>query len=152
MTSVFHGGRLDAAIAKFGGEREDWLDLSTGINPNSYPVPDISANDWGRLPDNLAMNGLLQVARDYYGVPASTDIVAAGGTQALIQLLPNVLKADRVGIVSPTYAEYQHVWNRAGTNVLELDGPWDIPDGVDGLVLVNPNNPDGRVFKSAGWP
>ena len=29
-----HGGGLDAAVAKFGGAREDWLDLSTGINPS----------------------------------------------------------------------------------------------------------------------
>jgi cobalamin biosynthetic protein CobC len=28
-----HGGGLDAAAAAFGGAREDWLDLSTGINP-----------------------------------------------------------------------------------------------------------------------
>ena len=25
-----HGGGLDAAVAQFGGAREDWLDLSTG--------------------------------------------------------------------------------------------------------------------------
>jgi cobalamin biosynthetic protein CobC len=28
-----HGGGLDAAASAFGGAREDWLDLSTGINP-----------------------------------------------------------------------------------------------------------------------
>ena len=26
-----HGGALDAAVRRFGGRREDWLDLSTGI-------------------------------------------------------------------------------------------------------------------------
>ncbi len=28
-----HGGGLDAAVARSGGARADWLDLSTGINP-----------------------------------------------------------------------------------------------------------------------
>ena len=28
-----HGGNLDVAIARLGGRVEDWIDLSTGINP-----------------------------------------------------------------------------------------------------------------------
>ena len=34
-----HGGNLDAAVARFGGARADWIDLSTGINPQPYPLP-----------------------------------------------------------------------------------------------------------------
>ena len=34
-----HGGGLDAAAAQYGGERSDWLDLSTGINPEYYRIP-----------------------------------------------------------------------------------------------------------------
>ena len=33
----FVGGGLDAAVARHGGSRADWLDLSTGINPDSLP-------------------------------------------------------------------------------------------------------------------
>ena len=33
-----HGGGIDAAAARFGGARVDWLDLSTGINPRPYPL------------------------------------------------------------------------------------------------------------------
>ena len=36
-----HGGGLDVAISKYGGTREQWLDLSTGINPTSYTIPKI---------------------------------------------------------------------------------------------------------------
>ncbi|MGB7432288.1 MAG: threonine-phosphate decarboxylase, partial [Ahrensia sp.] len=30
---IQHGGGLDRAMARYGGARADWLDLSTGINP-----------------------------------------------------------------------------------------------------------------------
>ena len=33
-----HGGRLNAAAARYGIPREQWLDLSTGINPNGWPL------------------------------------------------------------------------------------------------------------------
>ncbi|MCP4822092.1 MAG: threonine-phosphate decarboxylase, partial [Shimia sp.] len=34
-----HGGGIDAAVAQYGGTRDGWLDLSTGINPVPYPLP-----------------------------------------------------------------------------------------------------------------
>jgi cobalamin biosynthetic protein CobC len=46
-----HGGGLDAAAAAFGGAREDWLDLSTGINPVPYPVGHLTQDAWTALPD-----------------------------------------------------------------------------------------------------
>ncbi|MEM7318375.1 MAG: threonine-phosphate decarboxylase, partial [Pseudomonadota bacterium] len=45
-----HGGGLDAAISLFGGDRDDWLDLSTGINPQPYPVAGLTQADWQFLP------------------------------------------------------------------------------------------------------
>jgi len=42
-----HGGGLDAAIARYGGIRNDWIDLSTGINPKPYPLPEIAAGPEG---------------------------------------------------------------------------------------------------------
>ena len=34
-----HGGRLRRAAAEYQIPLADWLDLSTGINPETYPVP-----------------------------------------------------------------------------------------------------------------
>ena len=34
---------LDHAVARFGGKRSEWLDLSTGINPVPYPAPQLPA-------------------------------------------------------------------------------------------------------------
>ena len=40
MKTLFnqHGGKIDSAVASYGGKKTEWLDLSTGINPISYPL------------------------------------------------------------------------------------------------------------------
>ena len=44
MAASEHGGDLDRAITKYGGNRKDWVDLSTGINPYAYPVSNIASS------------------------------------------------------------------------------------------------------------
>ena len=147
MSTVYHGGGLDAAIAIHGGQREDWLDLSTGINPVAYPVGELPAEAWMRLPDKGAENLLLAAARKYYRLPDHAEALAGNGTQALMQLLPSVLKADHVAIVSPTYGEHAHIWKQAGVRVSAIDAPEEASGDADILVVVNPNNPDGREWQ-----
>jgi len=147
MQTIRHGGALDRAIARHGGSRDEWLDLSTGINPVAWPVPELSADVWRRLPDEAMMGDCLDAARDYYCVPADAGIIAAPGTQAIIQWLPVLFNyLDRATIVSPTYGEYAQVFSAAGVGV---ETPADLPgEGVNPLLVVGqPNNPDGRV-----WP
>ncbi|MFN6943284.1 MAG: threonine-phosphate decarboxylase, partial [Parvibaculum sp.] len=48
---IQHGGGLAAASALYGGRIEDWLDLSTGINPCPPDMPEIPMRAWHRLPD-----------------------------------------------------------------------------------------------------
>ena len=60
MSNREHGGNLDEAVALHGGVRSDWLDLSTGINPVPWPVPKISFEAWSRLPEQKAMERLLE--------------------------------------------------------------------------------------------
>ena len=48
---IEHGGNLDMAISSYGGARENWCDLSTGINPLAYPFTAPSADSLTRLPD-----------------------------------------------------------------------------------------------------
>ena len=145
MSKIVHGGRLDEAVAKFGGKRSEWLDLSTGINPNSYPLPEIPAQAWSKLPDSRIEETMLEAARRYYGVDDRLKIVPAPGTQALIQVLPRVLHAKEVTVISPTYGEHAHVWRTAGANVSEVGEFNNLEPSSELCVLVNPNNPDGRV-------
>jgi cobalamin biosynthetic protein CobC len=141
-----HGGALDRAIARFGGARRDWVDLSTGINPWPYPIPALSADAWTRLPDEGALDALATAARAFYGAPAEAALAVAPGSQALIQLLPRLLPPTEVAVVGPTYAEHARCWALAGHRVRVVDGAE--ADGAV-LVLVNPNNPDGRSWSPA---
>ncbi|SDU02067.1 threonine-phosphate decarboxylase CobD [Stappia sp. ES.058] len=142
-----HGGDLGAAIARHGGLAQDWLDLSTGINPHAYPLdmaPTPAA--WTRLPARAAHNRLLDVARTAYGVPDQLGLVAAPGTQALLPHLPGLLPAGDVAIVGPTYTSHADVWRRSGRKVVEITSPYFEPSpDTRVIVIVNPNNPDGRL-------
>ena len=143
---VAHGGDLSGLRAAPGAYAGDWLDLSTGINPFPWPLPDLPAEAWTRLPGADQMAALLDAARQAYGAPAAAGIVAAPGTQAIIQLLPFLLPTSRIAILGPTYAEHAHVWRQAGHDVREIDGvPGGLKD-IDVLLAVNPNNPDGRAL------
>lgn len=140
---LIHGGRLDEAMARFGGRRENWLDLSTGINPWPWPVPELAPEAWARLPDAAAVSAAMEAARRCYGAPGEAHIVVGNGSQALIQALPLCVAPASVAVVGPTYGEHERCWKLAGHRVAT------VPDlgaaaGADVVVVVNPNNPDGR--------
>lgn len=143
--SVFHGGRLDLAMRKYGGKREDWIDLSTGINPNGYRVADLEDHLWQRLPDMKALEDLLAAARRFYRVPEHMGIVAGSGTQSLIELLPHVVSSKRVAIVSPTYGEHAHSWRKGGAHIEHISKGDAIPRLCNVVLVVNPNNPDTEI-------
>jgi cobalamin biosynthetic protein CobC len=141
-----HGGDLAAAEARYGRPAAGWLDLSTGINAVPYPAPAPAPEVWQRLPQPDAEAALLAAARQAYGVGSDMAVVAAPGTQALIQLLPALAPAGPVAVLSPTYSEHARVWRTAGREVRE---PGDLAGlagaGAAAVVAVNPNNPDGRL-------
>jgi cobalamin biosynthetic protein CobC len=139
-----HGGNLDAARKKFPGAREPWIDLSTGINPLPYPIPELPMDIWSRLPTRAEEDELLAAAAMCYRVSNSGMIVAAPGTQALIQLLPRLVPKSRVEILGPTYEEHEACWTRHGHRVSVVKD-FERSDRANVVVLVNPNNPTGRV-------
>ena len=74
-----HDGGLDSAVACHGGALADWLDLSTGINPVSYPIGDLTDETWSALPDACAVERFEAAARIFWDVPEEAGIVAAPG-------------------------------------------------------------------------
>jgi cobalamin biosynthesis protein CobC len=148
MSMVPHGGDLAAAEARWGRPAEGWLDLSTGINPKPYPIPAIDPAAWHRLPQHDRLRALLETARACYGAPADAPIVAAPGTQILIQLLPRLRPGARVAILGQTYGEHAACWAAEGAAVATI-GSLNEAAAAEVVVLVNPNNPDGRVVDSA---
>nr|WP_314478131.1 threonine-phosphate decarboxylase CobD [uncultured Pseudomonas sp.] len=146
-----HGGRLLRAVGQYGIAREQWLDLSSGIAPWSFPIPPIPLEAWSRLPETE--DGLERAACSYYG---ATRLLPVAGSQAAIQALPLLRSPSRVGVLTPCYAEHPYAWQRAGHQLLELDESHvdEVIDNLDVLVLVNPNNPTGRVVSAhtlLGW-
>ncbi|MEE8270452.1 MAG: threonine-phosphate decarboxylase CobD [Alphaproteobacteria bacterium] len=135
-----HGGDLDRAAARFA-RRDDWIDLSTGINPWPYPVPALTDAVWRRLPAAAALDDLCAAAAVRYGAPAAGCVTAAPGSQALIHLLPRLRPRCQVAVVEPTYGEHAPAWRAAGHDVVAVAGP-DVAE-CDVIVASNPNNPDG---------
>jgi len=146
---IWHGGDLGRARALFPAAPEPWIDLSTGINPIPYPVPALPLSLWQRLPAADDEAALLAAARNAYRVPAEAGIVAAPGTQILIDLLPRVvpdlIRAGPVAVLGPTYAEHALAWRKMGATVVEADTLAQAADAAT-VVVVNPNNPDGRLL------
>lgn len=59
---TFHGGRLDTALRAFPAAPHPWVDLSTGLNPLSYPTDQAAYYDWNALPDPSALKALERAA------------------------------------------------------------------------------------------
>lgn len=138
-----HGGNLDAAIAEFGGTSADWLDLSTGINPLPYPLPQLSNSAWSDLPTKSAQRRLLRAAQSAFR--SSWACLPTAGAQAGIQMLPRVLKTGSARVLTPTYNEHAANLVAAGWDVTSVDTLQDLA-GADLAVVVNPNNPTGDLY------
>lgn len=140
---LHHGGRLRAAAARYGIALDQWLDLSTGINPHGWPVPQVPAACWARLPEDD--DGLERAAQIYY---EAEHVLPVAGSQAAIQALPRLRPRSRVAVLDPGYAEHACAWRHAGhavmpTSVEALD---QAAAQADVLVLIHPNNPTGARF------
>jgi cobalamin biosynthetic protein CobC len=144
----YHGGNINAAKCLFPNAPEPWIDLSTGINPEPYPVGTIPASAWSRLPQPAELAALAAAARAAYGAKPGIGVVAAPGTQALIQWLPRIFPARRVGVLGFTYHEHEASWLAAGADVVTVAALADLA-AFDVAVVVNPNNPDGRLLTPA---
>jgi cobalamin biosynthetic protein CobC len=136
-----HGGNLRDAARHDG--RDDWIDMSTGINPHGYPAPAPSPGAWLRLPEPDP--ALLAAACAYYQAPY---LLPVAGTQAAIQALPRLRAPSRVAVSAPSYAEHAHHWGQHGHRLrqvayAELEAAVDVSDVV---VVVNPNNPTGETI------
>jgi cobalamin biosynthetic protein CobC len=141
--TVAHGGDLGDVRRRHPDAPQPWIDLSTGINPLPYPVADLPADAWSRLPSHDAEQALIATAAQRYRCDPG-QLVAAPGTQALIQVLPRLMPRSRVAIVGPTYAEHELNWRRHGHDVAVVES-LDAAD-TDVVVVVNPDNPTGRLL------
>lgn len=144
MSAREHGGGVDAAVARWGGQRAAWLDLSTGINPIPYPISGLGRNAWTALPDQAATKALETAARSFWSVPHAARVVIAPGVSPLIRAIPRLRRPAGVRIDEPTYNEHWAAFSDAG---------WTRdPAGTAARVIVHPNNPDGRLWGGTSAP
>jgi cobalamin biosynthetic protein CobC len=135
-----HGGNIDAAMRRHGGDAGRWLDLSTGINPVPYPVPEISLQAFAALPTQGDMDALCAAAATCYATRAHVTPMA--GAQAVIQAVPHLARPGVARVLTPTYNEHAAALRACGWRVEDV-GAVDALVGADCAVVVNPNNPDG---------
>ncbi len=147
-TAPLHGGDLTDADRRWGRPADGWLDLSTGINPHPYPVPAIEAAAWSRLPGSAEDLALRRAAARAYGAAGADSVLAAPGTSALIAALPALAAEGAVAVAGPTYGEHARAWAAAGRTVSIITDPGSAPDAAV-TIIVNPNNPDGRIVPPA---
>ena len=149
MAASEHGGDLDRAITKYGGNRKDWVDLSTGINPYAYPVSNIasslSSDLLRELPDQQLIDTATQSAKNAY--QANFSSLPLAGAQQAIQLFPSIIEvgSKKACILHPSYNEYEAQLQKTGWQITYCHH-LDEMTGADCAIITNPNNPDGRQF------
>jgi len=133
----WHGGGLAAARRHFGGD--DWLDLSTGINPHPWPGTDRLAIDWRRLPEPPALAGLEAAAAAHFGVEPR-HVCAVPGSEIGLRLAGGLI-GGAARYPAPTYRTHREMVAHAAPIAPDRLDRWP---GT--LILANPNNPDGRLW------
>jgi cobalamin biosynthetic protein CobC len=144
MIKTTHGGHLQSACVQYGGTPSDWLDLSTGIAPWSYPLPAVPESVWQRLPE--LSDGLEAIASRYYAVDEA-ELLAISGSQWAIEQIPLLYPAGlRVGMLNHGYFEHAFAWQAAG-HFLRLFATMEAlllnASSLDAVVLISPHNPLG---------
>jgi cobalamin biosynthesis protein CobC len=142
-----HGGRLRQAARGSVIPLADWLDLSTGINPQAWPVPPLPPAVWQRLPEDD--DGLAAAAAAYYG---NDRLLAVAGSQAAIQMLPQLFPLAAVACLAPLYGEHPVAWQGAGHRLRRLPAgnlARALAAATPRVLLCNPNNPTAHALSRA---
>nr|WP_243431863.1 aminotransferase class I/II-fold pyridoxal phosphate-dependent enzyme [Aliamphritea spongicola] len=154
--NLCHGGDLYTASQQFGTPVADWIDLSTGINPQYYPLPAFDSQAYQALP--YLRPELDEAVRRYY---ADRPYQLASGSQPIIQFLPEVLDDMPVLLPDFGYQEHRQHWQAYGAELRyypaldDVSARLAIEQALEQaelkgerfhLLVINPNNPTGLTF------
>ena len=137
----------------WGIARQHWLDLSTGINPLSWPVPEIPAHLWQRLPE--ADDGLNEIIRHSYAAPAHADCEPVAGSAA-IMALPRLRQPCHVGIPLSAIKNMPTIGDRLDTTLSQSAQSTPMPRAMNAGWMrwtywcgLTTNNPTGELIPTA---
>ncbi|MBV1882162.1 MAG: aminotransferase class I/II-fold pyridoxal phosphate-dependent enzyme [Pseudomonadales bacterium] len=147
-----HGGDILTASKRYGIDVSDWIDLSTGINPEPYSAYNVPRSSYEQLPYPLP--GFQAAVSEYY---QSSEHLAIAGSQTAIQALPRCLKSLPVLLPLLGYQEHLKFWQRENSDThfypsLDKQSAVESIDTAlnknnqQHLVIINPNNPTGLIF------
>lgn len=146
-----HGGNIGAAAKHFGIAKDNWLDLSSAVNPWHYPIPKLSASCFTELP--YWQDAFLKAVESYYGCK---HFVVGAGTQAFIESLPKVLTKGQILIPESGYQEHKKAWQQNHSISLYPSFNFSALDAflTDSLnknsqshvLIINPNNPTAMLL------
>ena len=153
-----HGGNVYREGAPEGG----WRDFSANINPMGLAASVRSAvadsiDDIIHYPDPNGKE-LKEVLSDFYGVPAECFVLGNGAAE-LFYVLFHTEHPKKVLLPIPSFSEYERAALAAGAEVvyhtLKEDEDFALSvdsielEGIDCILLGNPNNPTGNMLKIA---
>ncbi len=141
-----------SASEQYGIAQENWIDLSTGLNPDSYPIDNVPASAYCHLP--YLQPDFLQASTQYYGSNQGMGLI---GSQMIIQALPKCVDNYPVLLPSAGYTEHKAHWQKHQFEVVLYDGfdkelaSAQITAALEAnaqqhLVIINPNNPTGMML------
>ncbi len=147
-----HGGHIVQASAQYGIDSDQWIDLSTGINPKAYPV-ELESKSFQQLP--YLRPEFIAASTAYYRSP---HFIPVAGTQAAIQQLPKLLAHFPVLLPQVGYQEHAKYWQLHNTPITyypSLDKTLSThfihtaiaENPEQHVVIINPNNPSGLLFE-----
>lgn len=156
-----HGGDVYSAAEAWGITTDQVVDFSANINPFGLQgdiLETLSKNKeiMSHYPDP-AYRSLKKALSAYYHLDKDQFIVGNGGIELIYRAI-QALKPDRVGILAPTFIEYERAALSMGSKVEVLD---TVPYGfkvpkevlipfarsVNVLFICNPNNPTAVLYE-----
>ncbi|MBD2859110.1 threonine-phosphate decarboxylase [Spongiibacter sp. KMU-158] len=143
MNRPEHGGDVRKLQQQFNLPADAVWDLSTGVSPFAYPLPAMPISELQQMP--YPKPELQAIAASYYGV-SEDQLLAAPGSQAIIQILPRLRPRSRVLLPAIGYEEHRYCWQRAGHELHFYHDTQQIEallatQPIDVLVVIHPNNP-----------
>lgn len=151
MKNTFHGGNINEIKLKYPDVKKSWIDLSTGLNPNAYPwqekIPHEMLSEAAHLlPQYEIEEKCKKTWLNYLSAEMSENWLLIPGSQAFINILPDIFPNYHALIPIPNYGEHERVWQGSENGIEKLTR-----DTLNNhqfeprtlLILTNPNNPDG---------